>query len=80
MERLTSRICSLIPMQIFLGTDPINHKEVHYHKYRGGLQAFCDSSEHVLKTFNHVHNIQADVPAENIRALFDAAYEFGFYD
>jgi uroporphyrinogen decarboxylase len=30
--------------------------------------------------FNNVHNIQADVPAENIIALFDAAYEFGFYD
>jgi uroporphyrinogen decarboxylase len=30
--------------------------------------------------FNNVHNIQADVPAENIAALFDAAYDFGFYD
>jgi len=30
--------------------------------------------------FNNVHNIQAGVPAENIVALFDAAYEFGFYD
>ena len=30
--------------------------------------------------FNNVHNIQADVPAENIVALFDTAYEFGFYD
>ncbi len=30
--------------------------------------------------FNPVHNIQADVPVENIIALFDAAYEFGFYD
>jgi uroporphyrinogen decarboxylase len=30
--------------------------------------------------FNNVHNIQADVSAENITALFDAAYEFGFYD
>lgn len=29
--------------------------------------------------FNSVHNIQAGVPAENIAALFDAAYEFGFY-
>jgi uroporphyrinogen decarboxylase len=29
--------------------------------------------------FNNVHNIQAGVPAENIVALFDAAYEFGFY-
>ena len=30
--------------------------------------------------FNNVHNIQVGVPAENIVALFDAAYEFGFYD
>jgi uroporphyrinogen decarboxylase len=29
--------------------------------------------------FNNVHNIQAGVPTENIVALFDAAYEFGFY-
>jgi uroporphyrinogen decarboxylase len=30
--------------------------------------------------FNNVHNIQCGVPPENIVALFDAAYEFGFYD
>ncbi len=30
--------------------------------------------------FNNVHNIQYGVPAENIVALFDAAFEFGFYD
>lgn len=29
--------------------------------------------------FNNVHNIQAAVPAENIVALYDAAYEYGFY-
>ena len=29
--------------------------------------------------FNNVHNIQAGVPAENIVALYDAAYQFGFY-
>jgi len=29
--------------------------------------------------FNNVHNIQPGVPAENIVALLDAAYEFGFY-
>ena len=29
--------------------------------------------------FNNVHNIQADVPPENIVAFYDAAYEFGFY-
>ena len=30
--------------------------------------------------FNNVHNIQYGVPADNIVELFDAAYEFGFYD
>lgn len=30
--------------------------------------------------FNNVHNIQAGVPPENIVALFDAAYEYGWYD
>jgi uroporphyrinogen decarboxylase len=29
--------------------------------------------------FSNVHNIQVGVPAENIEAFFDAAYEFGFY-
>jgi uroporphyrinogen decarboxylase len=29
--------------------------------------------------FNNVHNVQAAIPPENIVALFDAAYEFGFY-
>jgi uroporphyrinogen decarboxylase len=29
--------------------------------------------------FNNVHNLQADVPPENILAFYDAAYEFGFY-
>ncbi|MHC4498306.1 MAG: uroporphyrinogen decarboxylase family protein [Planctomycetota bacterium] len=30
--------------------------------------------------FNNVHNIQAGVPPENIVALFDAAYEYGFHN
>jgi uroporphyrinogen decarboxylase len=30
--------------------------------------------------FNNVHNLQAGVPPENIVALYDAAYEFGFYE
>ena len=29
--------------------------------------------------FNNVHNIQSGTPVENIVALYDAAYEFGFY-
>jgi uroporphyrinogen decarboxylase len=29
--------------------------------------------------FNNVHNIQAGVPAGNILAMYEAAYEYGFY-
>jgi uroporphyrinogen decarboxylase len=29
--------------------------------------------------FNNVHNIQADIPPENIVALYEAAYDYGFY-
>ena len=29
--------------------------------------------------FNNIHNIQAGVPAENIVAMYDTAYEYGFY-
>jgi len=29
--------------------------------------------------FNNVHNIQVGVPPENIVAMYEAAYEFGFY-
>ena len=30
--------------------------------------------------FNSVHNIQGGVPPENIAAMFDAAYDYGFYE
>lgn len=40
------------------------------------LRAFKPGGGYV---FNNCHNIQAGVPAENIVALYDAAYEFGFY-
>ena len=29
--------------------------------------------------FNNVHNIQADIPPENILAMYEAAYEYGAY-
>ncbi len=29
--------------------------------------------------FNNVHNIQADVPPVNVLAMYEAAYEYGFY-
>jgi uroporphyrinogen decarboxylase len=43
---------------------------------RSNLEIFKPGGGYV---FNNVHNIQAGVPAENIVALFDAAYEFGSY-
>jgi len=44
---------------------------------RKNLEIFKPGGGYV---FNNVHNIQYGIPAENITALFDAAYEFGFYD
>jgi uroporphyrinogen decarboxylase len=49
--------------------------EVREH-VRHNLEAFMPGGGYV---FNNVHNIQAGVPPENILALYDAAYEFGFY-
>jgi len=49
--------------------------EVREH-VRRNVQAFMLGGGYV---FNNVHNIQADVPAQNILALFDAACEFGRY-
>jgi uroporphyrinogen decarboxylase len=43
---------------------------------RRNLEIFKPGGGYV---FNNVHNLQAGVPPENIVALFDAAYEFGFY-
>ena len=44
---------------------------------RRNLEIFKPGGGYV---FNNVHNIQAGVPAENIVAMFDAAYEYGFYE
>ncbi len=49
--------------------------EVREHTRRN-LEAFKPGGGYV---FNNVHNIQAGVPPENILALYDAAFEFGFY-
>jgi uroporphyrinogen decarboxylase len=43
---------------------------------RRNLEAFKPGGGYV---FNNVHNIQADVPPENVLAMFDAAYEYGTY-
>lgn len=50
--------------------------EVREH-VRRNLEIFKPGGGYV---FNNVHNIQVGVPPENIVALFDTAYEFGFYD
>jgi uroporphyrinogen decarboxylase len=51
-------------------------EEVREH-VRANLEMFKPGGGYI---FNNVHNIQAGVPPENIVTLFDAAYEFGFYD
>jgi len=51
-------------------------KEIREH-IRWNIEIFKPDGGYV---FNNVHNIQVGVPAENIVALFDAAYDFGFYD
>ena len=43
---------------------------------RRNIEAFKPGGGYV---FNNVHNIQADVPPENILAMYDAALEFGRY-
>jgi uroporphyrinogen decarboxylase len=43
---------------------------------RRNLEAFKPGGGYV---FNSIHNIQGEVPPENIVALFDAAHEYGFY-
>jgi uroporphyrinogen decarboxylase len=43
---------------------------------RRNMQALMSGGGYV---FNNVHNIQGEVPPENIVALFDTAYECGFY-
>ena len=43
---------------------------------RGNLEIFKAGGGYV---FNNVHNIQSGVPPQNVVALFDAAYQYGFY-
>ena len=44
---------------------------------RKSLEIFKPGGGYV---FNNVHNIQSGVSAENIIAMFEEAYESGFYD
>jgi uroporphyrinogen decarboxylase len=43
---------------------------------RRNLEAFKPGGGYV---FSGIHNIQGEVPPENIEVLFDAAFEYGFY-
>jgi len=71
----------LNPVQISAANmDPARLKE----RFGGALVFWGGQNLDILKpgggyVFNSVHNIQAGVPPENIVAMFDAAYEHGFY-
>jgi uroporphyrinogen decarboxylase len=43
---------------------------------RRRLEVFMKDGGYV---WNQVHNVMADVPAENVVAMLDAAWEFGWY-
>jgi uroporphyrinogen decarboxylase len=55
---------------------PRESPEVVREHVRRNLALFKPGGGYV---FNNVHNIQAGVPAENVAAMYDAAYEFGWY-
>jgi uroporphyrinogen decarboxylase len=56
---------------------PLADPETVRQHVRRNVEAFKPGGGYV---FNNVHNIQAGVPAENIVAMYDAAYEFGAYE
>jgi uroporphyrinogen decarboxylase len=56
---------------------PFASPEEVAHHVRQNVEAFKPGGGYV---FNNVHNIQAGVPPENVVAMYDAAYEYGFYD
>ncbi len=56
---------------------PTASPEVVREHVRRNIEAWKPHGGYV---FNNVHNIQAGVPPENIVALYDAAFEFGFYN
>jgi len=55
---------------------PTATPETVYEHVRRNLEIWKPGGGYV---FNNVHNIQAGVPPENIVALYDSAYENGFY-
>lgn len=55
---------------------PFGTSEQVREQVRRNMEVFKPAGGYV---FNGIHNIQADVPPENVVALFDAAYEYGSY-
>jgi len=53
---------------------PFGTPEEVREQVRRNMEIFKPNGGYV---FNGIHNIQADVPPENVVALFDAAYEYG---
>jgi len=56
---------------------PFASSEKVREEVRRNVEAFKPGGGYV---FNNVHNIQAGVPPENVVALYEAAWEHGFYD
>ena len=56
---------------------PTASPETVARQVRRNVEIFKPGGGYVL---GNVHNIQAGVPPENIVAMFDAAYQFGFYE
>ncbi len=55
--------------------DKSSPEEIHQH-VRERLEVFAPGGGYV---FTQVHNVQPNIPPDNVIAMFDAAYEFGKY-
>jgi len=56
---------------------PTGTPETVYENTRSNVEIFKQGSGYV---FNNIHNIQGEVSPQNIVAMYDAAYENGFYN
>jgi uroporphyrinogen decarboxylase len=72
-EALTFWGGGIDPQHVLPFAPPIQIRE-HVQK---NIEIFMPGGGYV---FNNVHNIQAEVPPENIISLFEAAYDYGFYE
>ena len=55
---------------------PFGHPHEVVAEVRKNLNALAPGGGFI---FASIHNIQNEVPPENILAMFDTAYEYGFY-